>query len=45
MHYLIISLDVVLCASLRLIYLATALQYYTGDDTSILRFMDSVAGQ
>ena len=46
LHYLVRSADVVLCVSLELFPLDAALQqYYTGEDASRLRFMDSVACQ
>ena len=39
-----LSVDVVLCVALKLFPLEIALQYYTGEDATRLRFMDSVAG-
>ena len=45
LHCLVLSADAVLCVSLELCPLDTAPQYYTGEDASKLRFMDSVAGQ
>ena len=44
LHYLLLSVDVVLCIYLEF-SLVSSLQNYTGEDASRLRFMDSVAGQ
>ena len=38
LHYLL-SVDVVLCVALELLPSDIALQYYTGEDTTILRYI------
>ena len=48
LHYILLPVaNVVLCVPLDFFYLYIALhvQYYTGEDVSSLRFMDSAAGQ